>query len=123
MDFACKLLWTFPRLSHRSPHFVKTYARGPGQLLNAEATTSSECPIPYTAAVSIQFTPSSSARCMAAIDALSSWSPQPNSQPEPPIAQAPKPMGVMPKSELPRRFVFMSDLVIEFAFVFSVLIG
>jgi len=45
---------------------------------------------------------------------------QPNSQPEPPIAQAPKPTGVMDKSELPRRFVFISGL--DCAFVFSVLI-
>src|SRR4029077_11759462 len=121
MDFACKLLWTYPCLSQRSPHFVKTYGRGPGQVLSAEATTSSEWPVPYTAAVSIQFTPRSRARCMAAINALSAWAPQQNSQPEPPMAQAPKPMGVMNKSELPRRFVFMSGL--DSVFVFSVFIG
>jgi hypothetical protein len=39
------------------------------------------------------------------------------------MAQAPKPMGVMNKSDLPRRFVFKSELPIDFAFVFSVLIG
>src|SRR5437762_10748328 len=43
--------------------------------------------------------PSSSARWIAATDALSSWSPQPNSQPEPPMAQAPKPTGVIGRSE------------------------
>src|SRR6267143_5415941 len=52
--------------------------------------------------------PSSSARCIAAADALSSCSPQPNSQPEPPMAQAPKPIGVINKSELPSCFVFIS---------------
>src|SRR5438477_8348510 len=122
MDFAFKLLWTFPCLSQRSPHLVKTYGRGPDQVLSAEATTSSECPMPYTAAVSIQLTPSSSARWIAAIDALSSCSPQPNSQPEPPIAHAPKPTGVMDKSELPSFFVFIStllDLVFTFGLVRS----
>src|SRR5881227_4268005 len=106
MDFAFKLLWTFPCLSQRRPHLVKTYGRGPDQVLSAEATTSSECPIPYTAAVSIQLTPSSSARWIAATDCLSSCSPQPNSQPDPPIAQAPKPIGVMKRSDLPSRLVF-----------------
>ena len=43
--------------------------------------------------MSIQLTPSSSARWIAAIDSSSSWAPQPNSQPPPPIAQAPKPIG------------------------------
>src|SRR6266403_5868570 len=52
--------------------------------------------------------PSSSARCIAAADALSSCSPQPNSQPEPPMAHAPKPMDVINKSELPSCFVFIS---------------
>src|SRR5262249_4854665 len=52
--------------------------------------------------------PRSSARWMAVMDALSSWSPQPNCQPEPPIAQAPKPTGVMLRSELPNGLVFMS---------------
>src|ERR1700722_18680693 len=58
------------------------------------------------AAVSIQLMPSSSARWMAAIESLSSCAPQPNSQ-SPPMAHAPKPMGVMFKSELPRALVFM----------------
>src|SRR5207302_5218623 len=40
---------------------------------------------------------------------------QPNSQPDPPMAQAPKPIGVMNKSELPSRFVFISTF---FASVF-----
>src|SRR5438874_11523983 len=102
MDFAFKLLWTFPCLSQRSPHFVKTYGRGPDQVLSAEATTSSECPIPYTAAVSIQLTPSSSARCIAAIDDSSSCSHQPTSQLEPPVAHAPKPVLVIDKSESPK---------------------
>src|SRR5438874_9056557 len=97
MDFAFKLLWTFPCLSQRSPHFVKTYGRGPDQVLSAEATTSSECPIPYTAGVSIQLTPSSSAGGIAALEVLSSWWPQPNSQPERRLAHARKPLGVMDK--------------------------
>src|ERR1700733_6538488 len=42
---------------------------------------------------------------MAAMESLSSWLPQPNSQPEPPIAQAPNPIGVINKSELPSRRV------------------
>src|SRR5437762_5337075 len=61
--------------------------------------------------------PSSSARWIAATDALSSWSPQPNSQPEPPMAQAPKPTGVIDKSELPSCFVFISILPFNFAFL------
>src|SRR5438067_13736385 len=59
------------------------------------------------AAVSIQLTPAPSASRMAAMESLSSWSPQANSQPEPPMAQAPKPIGVMNRSEFPSRFVFM----------------
>ena len=46
------------------------------------------------AAVSIQLMPRSSARWMAAMDSLSSWGPQANSQSPPPMAHAPKPMGV-----------------------------
>src|ERR1017187_3944013 len=37
---------------------------------------------------------------MAAIESASSWCPQPNSQ-SPPMAQAPKPISVMCRSELP----------------------
>src|SRR6266404_1039250 len=59
---------------------------------------------------------------MASTDCLSSCSPQPNSQPDPPIAQAPKPTGVMDKSELPSCFVLMSIFVIGFVFVFVVFI-
>ena len=44
---------------------------------------------------------------MAATESLSSCAPQANSQPEPPMAQAPKPIGVMNRSEFPSRFVFM----------------
>jgi hypothetical protein len=36
--------------------------------------------------------------------------PQANSQPEPPMAQAPKPIGVMNRSEFPSCFVFMVRL-------------
>ena len=45
------------------------------------------------AAVSIQLTPRSRARWMAAMESLSSWGPQANSQLPPPMAQAPKPIG------------------------------
>src|SRR6266404_1992701 len=45
---------------------------------------------------------------MASTDCLSSCSPQPNSQPDPPIAHAPKPTGVIDKSELPSFLVFIS---------------
>src|SRR3974390_1685940 len=38
---------------------------------------------------------------MAAMDSLSAWGPQPNSQLPPPIAQAPKPIGVRRRSEFP----------------------
>jgi hypothetical protein len=48
--------------------------------------------------VSIQLTPASSASRIAAIESRSSWDAQPNSQPDPPIAQAPKPIGVMVRS-------------------------
>src|SRR6516162_6070775 len=41
------------------------------------------------------------------MESLSSWAPQPKAQPEPPIAHAPKPIGVMYKSELPSCLVFM----------------
>src|SRR6266581_8767294 len=51
---------------------------------------------------------------MAAMDALSSCSPQANSQPAPPMAQAPKPTGVMNKSELPSCFVFIGADVFVF---------
>src|SRR5262249_9673169 len=51
--------------------------------------------------------PAPSASRMAATESLSSWAPQANSQPAPPIAQAPKPIGVMDRSEFPSRFVFM----------------
>jgi hypothetical protein len=44
---------------------------------------------------------------MAATESRSACDPQPNSQPEPPIAQAPKPIGVMSRSELPSRGVFI----------------
>ena len=54
-----------------------------------------------TAAVSIQLTPSSSARWIAAIESSSSCGPQPNSQPPPPIAQAPKPTVVISRPVAP----------------------
>ena len=75
-------------------HLVKTY----GRLFipwRARATISSEWPSPYAAAVSIQLMPVSSASRMAAIESRSSWAPQANSQPPPPIAHAPKPIGVI----------------------------
>ena len=54
--------------------------------------------------------PASSASRMAEIESRSSWAPQANSQPDPPIAHAPKPIGVMIRSEFPSRFVFMIAL-------------
>src|SRR5260221_8071931 len=48
---------------------------------------------------------------MAATDALSSWAPQANCQPEPPMAQAPKPTGVINRSEFPSCFVFIGPSV------------
>jgi len=45
--------------------------------------------------------PASSARWMASMDFWSSWGPQAYCQSPPPMAQAPKPMVVMFRSELP----------------------
>src|SRR6266850_3702745 len=52
------------------------------------------------------------------MDALSSCAPQANSQPEPPIAQAPKPTGVMNRSEFPSCFVFIVPSVLVFIILF-----
>jgi hypothetical protein len=57
------------------------------------------------AAVSIQFTPWSSAAWIAATDSASSCGPQPNFHPPPPMAHAPMPMGVNSISLFPRRFL------------------
>src|SRR6267378_8478983 len=46
---------------------------------------------------------------MAAIESLSSCGPQPNCQPPPPRAQAPKPTGVMWISEFPSLRVCMTS--------------
>src|SRR5256884_199009 len=90
------------RALHTSPHFVKTSGRSAGgRPRSRRPTTSSECPRPYTAAVSIQLMPSSSACRMAARDAVSSCGPQPNDQPPPPIAQAPKPTVVISSPLVP----------------------
>ena len=56
--------------------------------------------------MSIQLIPSSSARWIAAIDCSSSWGPQPNSQPPPPIAHAPKPTRVISRPVSPSCVVF-----------------
>src|SRR5438046_1163930 len=85
------------RASHASPLLVNTSGRSPaGSSRSRRPTTSSEWPRPYTAAVSIQLPPSSSARRIAASESASSCGPQPNAQPPPPIAHAPKPTVVMP---------------------------
>src|SRR6266536_5106880 len=68
---------------------------------SARPTTSSECPSPYTAAVSIQLTPDSTAWRIAAIDSASSWSPQAWAQSPPPMAQAPNPTRVSSMSVQP----------------------
>ena len=44
--------------------------------VRARATTSSECPRPYAAAVSIQLMPCSMAWRMASIESVSSWAPR-----------------------------------------------
>src|SRR5438445_1860929 len=62
---------------------------------SARATISSEWPSPYTAAVSIQLMPRSTAWRIAAIESASSWLPQAKVQPPPPIAHAPKPTRVI----------------------------
>src|ERR1700716_1000860 len=54
------------------------------------------------AAVSIQSPPRSTAWRMAAIELASSCGPQPNAQPPPPIAQAPKPTVVISRPLEPR---------------------
>ena len=60
--------------SQTRPALVNTYGRSASG--SPAATTSSECPSPFTAAVSIQLTPDSTAWRIAAIDSASSWSPQ-----------------------------------------------
>ncbi len=55
--------------------------------------------------MSIQLMPRSTARVIAAMESASSCGPQPNIQSPPPIAQAPKPMTVISRSELPSRRV------------------
>src|SRR5882724_8865353 len=52
------------------------------------------------------------------MDALSSCAPQANSQPEPPMAQAPKPTGVMNRSEFPSCLVFIFPGVLVFMMSF-----
>src|SRR5207237_1989130 len=90
------------RSSHTRPHFVNTNGRSPaGSSRSRRPTTSSECPRPYTAAVSIQLMPSSSARRIAASESASSCGPQPNAQPPPPVAHAPKPTVVMSSPLVP----------------------
>jgi hypothetical protein len=86
--------------SSSSEYFVKTYGRSSSPA-RARPTTASERPNPYAAAVSIQLTPSSTARWIAAIDSSLSCGPQPNSQPPPPIAHAPKPRRVISKPVVP----------------------
>src|SRR2546425_3512221 len=82
--------------SQTRPHFVKINGRFEGgSSRSSRPTTSSECPSPYTAAVSIQLMPSSSACRIVASDAASSCGPQPNDQPPPPTAHEPNPSRVM----------------------------
>ena len=82
--------------SQTRPHFVKINGRFEGgSSRSSRPTTSSECPSPYTAAVSIQLMPSSSACRIVASDAASSCGPQPKDQPPPPTAHEPNPSRVM----------------------------
>ena len=96
---------------------MKTYGRSASGIPDsAAATTSSEWPSPYTAAVSIQLTPDSTACLIAATDSVSSWLPQANAQPPPPMAQAPKPtrvsiMSVRPSLVTGREVVVMVLLI------------
>src|SRR3989442_2067947 len=84
------------RAAHTSPHLVNTSGRPrDGSSCSRRPTSSSEWPRPYTAAVSIQLIPSSSARCIAASERVSSCGPKPNAQSPPPIAHAPKPTVVI----------------------------
>src|ERR1700733_1709451 len=53
------------------------------------------------AAVSIQFTPSSTARRIEAMDFASSCGPHPYAQPPPPAAQAPKPTVLISRPDRP----------------------
>ena len=80
------------------PHLLKTNTSS--RSATALPTTSSECPKPYTAAVSIQLTPRSSAWWIACTDSSSSTSPQPNG-PGPPMAHAPTPTRVISGPSLP----------------------
>src|SRR3989442_6577890 len=84
------------RSSQTRPALVKTYGRSSaGMSRSARATISSEWPSPYTAAVSIQLMPRSTAWRIAAIESASSWFPQAKVHPPPPIAHAPKPTRVI----------------------------
>ena len=84
------------RSFHTRPHFVNTKGRSAvGNSRRSCPTTSSECPSPYTAAVSIQLTPASIAWRIVARDAASSCGPHPNAQPPPPTAHDPKPTRVI----------------------------
>src|SRR5882724_5438420 len=56
----------------------------------------------------------SRASWMAAMESLSSWAPQANSQPPPPIAHAPKPIGVMFRSEVPSCLVSMISVSVVY---------
>ena len=67
--------------------------------------------------MSIQLIPSSSARSIAATDSSSSCGPQPNSQPPPPIAQAPKPTRVIRIPVVPSSVVVRSVCCITPSFV------
>ncbi len=90
--------------SHTWPHLVNTSGRSSrGRSRSSRPTTSSECPSPYTAAVSIQLMPRSSAWRIAASEAASSCGPQPYFQPPPPMAHAPNPTGVISSSLDPSR--------------------
>src|SRR5437773_4733481 len=100
--------------SHTSPHFVKTYGRSRGGISrSARATTSSEWPSPYTAAVSIQLRPLATACRMAATDSVSSWLLQPKAHPAPPMAQAPKPTRVISMPVVPSGRTGKGELTVD----------
>ena len=81
---------------------MKTYGRSASENgSRAVATTSSERPSPYAAAVSTQLTPASTAWRMAATESESSWLPHPKLHSPPPMAQAPKPTLVISMPVLP----------------------
>jgi hypothetical protein len=61
-----------------------------------------------------EYSESSPRICQMAVNRVSSCGPQPNSQPPPPIAQAPRPIGVISRSLFPSfRFCIMGSFLMS----------